>query len=104
MKYKILFILLIFLIPITSFSFDSKQLIRFKVIRICKNCDLSASNLSKEDLNDSIISNTNFKNSDLKKINFENSQLRNVDFNGSNLSGVNFFDSFCLRLIFQIRI
>ena len=57
MKYKIIFILLIFLIPITSFSFDSKQLVRFKVIRICKNCDLSASNLSQEDLNDSIILN-----------------------------------------------
>ena len=55
-KLSLFITLLIF--PIVSYAYDEKQLIRFKVIKICKNCNLTDSNLYKEDLNDSIVSNT----------------------------------------------
>ena len=50
---NILFLIFIFtFVPFVGYSFDEKQLLRFKVIKICKNCDLSSSTLSKTDLNE----------------------------------------------------
>ena len=71
---NILFLICIFtFVPFVGYSFDEKQLLRFKVIKMCNNCDLSSSTLSKTDLNDSIISDTDFSNSKLDKVNFHKS-------------------------------
>ena len=77
---NILFLIFIFtIVPFVGYSFDEKQLLRFKVIKICKNCDLSYSTLSKTDLNDSIISDTDFSNSMLYKVNFHKSKFKNTN-------------------------
>ena len=79
MKIIVLLFLALVIYPFLSHSYDDKQLIRFKVIKICKNCDLTNANLYKEDLNDSIISNTDFSSSNLKKVNFERSDEKRVN-------------------------
>ena len=83
---NILFLICIFtFVPFVGYSFDEKQLLRFKVIKMCNNCDLSSSTLSKTDLNDSIISDTDFSNSKLDKVNFHKSKFKNTNFENSNL-------------------
>ena len=38
-------------LSLTSYAFDESQLLKFKVIKICKGCDLSSAVLEKLDLN-----------------------------------------------------
>ena len=91
---NILFLICIFtFVPFVGYSFDEKQLLRFKVIKMCNNCDLSSSTLSKTDLNDSIISDTDFSNSKLDKVNFHKSKFKNTNFENSNLEAINFSKS-----------
>ena len=55
MIIKLLLLITVLIFPFVSYAYDEKQLIRVKVINICKNCNLTDSNLYKEDLNDSIV-------------------------------------------------
>ena len=98
MIIKLLLFITLLIFPLVSNAYDEKQLIRFKVIKICKNCNLTDSNLYKEDLNDSIVSNTDFSNSNLKKVNFEKSQLKNINFNKGDLKSIRFFKSNMINL------
>ncbi len=93
MLLKILLYICLFIFPFTSYAFDEKQLNRFKVIKICKKCDLTNSNIAKEELDDSILTNTNFSNSNLNKVNFEKSQFKNINFQESNLQNIKFNNS-----------
>ena len=83
---KIAFLLLISFFNLSSYAFDQEQLLKFKVIKICRACDLSSANLEKLDFSNAKIINGNLKDANLKgvdlsKASISNGNLEKIDLN-----------------------
>ena len=90
---KSILILVIVLVTPEVWSYDSKDLLKFKETNICLSCDLSRASLQNSNLENSVLRGANLEGANLNGANLRGSDLNGANLKGANLSGANLLDA-----------